>query len=168
MAVISSSGGPWVKWPPGQDKKKGADSGVDGYIYFFDDNSGKAKKIIVQVKSGHVKRGDIATLKGDMDREKAELGAFLTLEKPTRPMIEEAATAGFYTSDSVFSSGIKYPRIQILTIEDLLSGKKYNIRNLEPSHLRKQNEKVRWNKECRIGCGKNNKMKVSLAWLIIV
>ena len=54
---------------PAQDRKKGADSGVDGYINFFDDNSGKAKRIIVQVKSGHVTRNQIATLKGDMDRE---------------------------------------------------------------------------------------------------
>ena len=55
---------------PAQGRKKGADSGIDGYINFFDDNSGKAKRIVVQVKSGHVNRGQIATLKGDMEREK--------------------------------------------------------------------------------------------------
>ncbi len=53
---------------PGQDKKKGADSGIDGYINFFDDNSGKAKKIIVQVKSGHVSVSQIRDLKGVLDR----------------------------------------------------------------------------------------------------
>ena len=42
---------------PAAGGKKGADSGVDGYINFFDDNSNKAKRIIVQVKSGHVNRG---------------------------------------------------------------------------------------------------------------
>ena len=65
---------------PAQDRKKGADSGVDGYINFFDDNSGKAKRIVVQVKSGHVTRNQIATLKGDMEREKAEIGLFVTLQ----------------------------------------------------------------------------------------
>ncbi len=100
--------------------KKGADSGVDGYINFFDDNSGKAKRIIVQVKSGKVNRGQIATLKGDMEREKAALGLFVTLEAPTQPMIEEAVTAGFYEPEGL--PGNQYPKVQILTIDELLSG----------------------------------------------
>ena len=105
---------------PAQDKKRGADSGVDGYINFFDDNSAKPKRIIVQVKSGGVKRGDIATLKGDMEREKAELALFVTLKPPTNPMRREAAAAGFYTPDAFPEH--RFPRVQILTIEDLLSG----------------------------------------------
>ena len=105
---------------PAQDKKKGADSGVDGLIYFFDDNSGKAKKIVVQVKSGNVKRGDIATLKGDVDREDAAVGILITLKPPTRPMIEEAASAGFYDPPKI---QFKAPKIQILTIEELLDGR---------------------------------------------
>ena len=109
---------------PAQGMKKGADSGVDGYIYFFDDNSGKAKKIIVQVKSGGVKRGDIATLKGDMEREKAKIGAFITLEEPTRPMKEEAISAGFYEPEYIGNK--KYPKVQILTIEEILEEKKLN------------------------------------------
>ncbi|MYC38944.1 MAG: site-specific DNA-methyltransferase [Chloroflexi bacterium] len=107
---------------PAQDKKKGADSGVDGYINFFDDNSGKAKRIVVQVKSGHVNRGQIAALKGDMEREKAEIGLFITLETPTRPMETEATSAGFYTPEHYPDA--HYPRIQILTIEELLNGSK--------------------------------------------
>ena len=105
---------------PARDRKKGADAGVDGYINFFDDNSAKPKRIIVQVKSGGVKRGDIATLKGDMEREKAELALFVTLKPPTNPMRQEAAAAGFYTPDAFPEH--RFPRVQILTIEDLLSG----------------------------------------------
>ena len=105
---------------PGRERKKGADSGVDGYINFFDDNSGKAKRAIVQVKSGHVNRGQIAALKGDMEREKAELALFLTLEPPTRPMLQEAAAAGFY--EPAHFPGHQFPRVQILTIEELLNG----------------------------------------------
>ena len=100
--------------------KKGADSGIDGYINFFDDNSGKAKRIIVQVKSGHVNRGMIATLKGDMDREDAAIGIFITLEEPTDPMNQEAIAAGFYEPESL--PGNQYPKVQILTIEQLLNG----------------------------------------------
>ena len=105
---------------PAQDKRKGADSGVDGYINFFDDGSGKAKRVIVQVKSGHVQRNQIATLKGDMAREKAEIGLFITLEPPTAPMVSEAAAAGFYQPSHFLDH--KFPRVQILTIKALLSG----------------------------------------------
>lgn len=107
---------------PGQDKKKSADSGIDGYINFFDDNTGKAKKIIVQVKSGHVGSSQIRDLKGVLEREKAAIGAFVTLNKPTGAMIKEAVSAGFY--EATHYAGREYPRIQILTIEELLSGKK--------------------------------------------
>ena len=110
---------------PAQDKKKGADSGVDGYINFFDDKSGKAKRIVVQVKSGNVNRGQIATLKGDMEREKAEIGLFVTLQEPTGPMEAEAASAGFYLSEPFEGAPMaRYPRVQILTIEELLNGTK--------------------------------------------
>ena len=105
---------------PSNRGRRGADSGIDGYINFFDDNSGKAKRIIVQVKSGHVRRDIIATLKGDMAREKAEIGLFITLNRPTRPMTQEAASAGIYTPERFPDH--RYPRLQILTIEDLLSG----------------------------------------------
>jgi site-specific DNA-methyltransferase (adenine-specific) len=107
-------------------KKKGADSGIDGVINFVDDLSGQAKKIIVQVKSGHVKAGDIRDLKGVIEREKAAIGAFITLEEPTSPMKTEAVSAGFYESALKMegASSEKFPKIQILTIADLLDGKK--------------------------------------------
>lgn len=124
---------------PAQDKKKGADSGVDGYIYFFDDNSGKPKKIIVQVKSGKVNRGQIATLKGDMEREKAEIGAFLTLEEPTGPMIAEAAAAGFYEPE--FFPGRKFPRIQVLTVKELLEGKELQYPRMAVGTFKKAERK---------------------------
>ena len=109
-----------VEARPANKGRRGADSGIDGYINFFDDNSGKAKRIIVQVKSGQVRRDMIATLKGDMARENAEIGLFITLNQPTRPMIQEAASTGIYAPEHYPDH--RYPRVQILTIEDLLSG----------------------------------------------
>ena len=105
---------------PANNKRKGADSGVDGYINFFDDNRGKPKRVIVQVKSGRVNRGQIATLKGDMEREGAEIGLFVTLKPATEPMRQEALSAGFYEPEHF--PGHSYHRVQILTIVDLLSG----------------------------------------------
>ncbi len=101
-------------------KKKGADRGVDGRLYFYDEGTNaKAKQIVVQVKSGHVAPSHIRDLVGVLDRENAQIGAFITLKRPTKKMQEEAAAAGFYLSP-VFQK--KYPRIQILTIEALLKG----------------------------------------------
>ena len=74
----------------------------------------------MQVKSGHVNRGMIATLKGDMEREDAAVGIFITLEAPTEPMRQEAIGAGFYEPESL--PGNRYPKVQILTIEELLAG----------------------------------------------
>ena len=109
-----------VEARPSQDRKKGADGGVDGYINFFDDNSGRPKRVIVQVKSGQVNRGQIAALRGDMEREKAQIGLFITLQPPTGPMVQDALAAGFYEPEHFPDQ--RFPRVQILTIEELLAG----------------------------------------------
>jgi len=110
--------------PVGGQKKKGADKGIDGLINFIDDDSGRAKRALVQVKSGHIKSGDIRDLVGVLEREKAEIGVFITLEAPTAPMQKEAVTAGFYHSPGMNND---YLKVQIVTIEDLLKGVKLNI-----------------------------------------
>lgn len=112
-----------VNAQPFQGKKKGADSGIDGLIFFQDDEGGRkstgAKKIVVSVKGGeHVGVTMIKDLIATVEREKAAIGLFITLTKPTNPMTVEAVSAGFYQSP--FG---QFPKIQILTIEDLLSGK---------------------------------------------
>jgi DNA modification methylase len=96
---------------------KGADRGVDGLLYFYDSKD-ERRKLIVQVKGGGVKRGDVATLLGDVNNQKAAGGILLTLEKPTNPMRDEAADAGRYQSKLWHDKD--YPKIQILTIEGLL------------------------------------------------
>ncbi|MXY46076.1 MAG: site-specific DNA-methyltransferase [Chloroflexi bacterium] len=106
---------------PAQDKRRGADSGIDGYINFFDDNSGKAKRIIVQVKSGNVNVSQVRDLKGVVEREQAEIGLFITLRQPTGPMLREAVSSGFYVPEHYPNH--HFPRTQVLTIEELLSGR---------------------------------------------
>lgn len=108
----------------GEEKKKGADKGIDGYIFFRDDpKSTGVKRIIIQVKGGHITSAQIRDLRGVIDREKAQIGAFITLEKPTKQMRTEAASAGFYEHPLGKHLG-KYPKLQILTIAELLAGKK--------------------------------------------
>jgi site-specific DNA-methyltransferase (adenine-specific) len=105
----------------GDDKKgkKGSDKGIDGVINFIDDSTGKPKRVLIQVKSGHVKSGDIRDLRGTVEREGAAIGVFITLEAKTSEMTKEATTAGFYHSPGWNQD---YPKIQILTIAELLQG----------------------------------------------
>ncbi len=116
---------------------KGADRGVDGLLYFYEterkDIPGRVKeeplpksepvhreKIIVQVKGGGVNCGDVATLLGDVENQKAAGGVLITLEKPSKQMRGEAADAGRFTSKLWHDKD--YPKIQILTVEGLLGG----------------------------------------------
>ena len=104
---------------PFQGKKKGADGGIDGLKFFHDVDKAGARKIVVSVKGGgNLKADDIRSLMAVRERESAEIALFISLEAPTRGMIADAASAGFYES----VSGKKFPRVQLLTIEGLLSG----------------------------------------------
>jgi len=100
------------------EQKKGADRGIDGRLYFHDDESGDSKQIIFSVKAGGVTVSQVRDLVGVLDREDAEIGVFICFEEPTKPMQREAADAGFY----VAPDGSKFPRMQILTIQQILTG----------------------------------------------
>jgi len=101
------------------EQKKGADRGIDGRLYFHDDDSGQSKQIIFSVKAGGVSVPQVRDLVGVLTREKAEIGVFLCFEEPTKPMLREAAEAGLYKS----TDGTTYPKLQILTIQQILDGK---------------------------------------------
>jgi hypothetical protein len=99
--------------------KKGADRGIDGRLYFHDEEGEQSKQIIFSVKAGGVTVSQVRDLMGVLDREDAQIGVFLCFEEPTKPMLREAAESGFYAAPD----GSKYPRMQILTIEQILKGK---------------------------------------------
>ena len=125
--ATSSSTGPCPCWrlcPASRADAGGADRGIDGVLYFIDGPRRATKKAIVQVKSGRVSSPHVRDLKGTVEREKADLGLFITLEEPTREMRTEAASAGFYHSE-IWQRD--YPRMQIRTIADLLEGRDFDI-----------------------------------------
>lgn len=98
---------------PGNLSKKGADRGIDGNIYF-----GKTSRAIVSVKAGdNVGVTMIRDLVGTVQRERAEIGIFLTLTPPKKTMVTEAAAAGQFTLDGFDP----VPKIRIVTIEDTLA-----------------------------------------------
>ena len=111
-----------VKARPGNDGKKGADHGIDGLLWLRIGQRERAR-VVVSVKGGfNVSVPMVRDLVGVVEREKAAIGLFVTLHAPTAPMKAEAAKAGFYQWE-----GERYPRIQILTIEDLLEGKRADL-----------------------------------------
>lgn len=118
-------------YPKSDKKKKGADGGIDGYIKFVDDNPLKPKTMLVQVKSGHVGVDDIRSFARVIDRECAAMGVFVTLEKPTGPMVKEAAEFGIYKS-KILGSEDQIAKLQILTIEDILKGVKVRLPSVQP------------------------------------
>lgn len=106
--------------PEVSDQKKGADKGIDGIRYYSDEMGGSTKSIIISVKGGlSIPANSVRDLRGTIEREKAEIGVLISIAEPTRNMREDAAAAGFYTS----AFGTKHPRLQLLTIEQLLGGK---------------------------------------------
>ena len=100
--------------------KIGADKGVDGRINFHEGDSSKPREVIISVKSGHVQARDVRDLAGTVESQGAALGLLITLEPPTKPMLEAAASYQFYVSPTWHQ---RYAKIQILTVADLLGGK---------------------------------------------
>jgi hypothetical protein len=100
------------------EQKKGADKGIDGRLYFHDDEPmQKTKQVIFSVKAGKTNVSHVRDLRGVVERENAEIGVLVSMHSNTKDMRAEAAAAGFYESPWG-----KHPRIQLLTIGDLLRG----------------------------------------------
>jgi site-specific DNA-methyltransferase (adenine-specific) len=115
-------------WPAksmnGKEVTKGADKGVDGWITFREKDSLNLQRIVVQIKGGvHIGAQHVRDLLGTIEATKSPMGILVTLYEPTKPMKDAAFEAGYYTS----VWGQKYPRIQIITIPELLSGRKPEI-----------------------------------------
>lgn len=106
---------------PQNSKKKGADGGIDGHIYFRS-GARTTEKAIVSVKGGGIGVKDVRELANVVDREKAKIGIFISLEPHTQPMVREAAGAGLYEGPTG-----KVPKIQLFTIQELLGGKRPRI-----------------------------------------
>ncbi|QYX32242.1 restriction endonuclease [Sphaerospermopsis torques-reginae] len=102
------------------NQKKGADKGIDGIAYFTGDKN-EPEKIILQVKSGHVKSGDIRDLQGTIILESAALGILITLKPPTKDMIKTAKEAGIYQSRYMSQA---VDKIQMITVQEIIESQK--------------------------------------------
>jgi len=79
------------------------------------------------VKSGNVSVKDIRDLRGVIEREQAAAGILLTLEEPTKPMLQEAAASGHVADMPSLSMTKKIPKLQIVTIQEILDGARMNL-----------------------------------------
>ena len=109
---------------PQSEQRRGADRGIDGLLYFIDGPRRSTHKIVVQVKGGRVSSPQVRDLKGVVEREQAALGLFISLDPPTRDMQREAASGGLFHSDLWQRD---YPKIQLRTVEQMLSGQGFDL-----------------------------------------
>lgn len=111
-----------------REGKKGPDEAVDGWLRF--PTADHFERIVVSVKSGHVGVKDIRELRDTVSRQRAAMGIFITLEEPTSEMIKEVKVTEPYISPVWHH---EYPKLQILTVEELLKGKRPSMPQVENS-----------------------------------
>ena len=116
---------------PQAERRRGADQGIDGIIYFVDGPRRTPQKVVIQVKGGRVSSPQIRDLKGVVEREKAALGLFISLDDPTRDMRTEEAVGGFYHSELWQRD---FPKIQLRTITDLLADRGFDLPPRQPMY----------------------------------
>jgi site-specific DNA-methyltransferase (adenine-specific) len=123
---------------PYKGGRKGADSGIDGFLYFKPDGR-TTEKAIVEVKGGdNVSPQWVRALGQVVERERAKIGVLVTLTDPTTTMRREASAAGFYDpgGDQRWRD-TRFEKIQILTVEDLFDGKRPHMPWIDPSVFKK-------------------------------
>ena len=102
------------------NKRKSGDHGIDGRIYF--QTSAGLESMVISVKGGNITPAYVRELRGVLERESnSQLAGFICLHGSTKGMRDEAAEAGMYNY-----LGKDYPRLQIRTIDDLLSKKAFD------------------------------------------
>jgi len=108
--------------------KQTADGGVDGRLYFTGESLSKSvSSMIIEVKGGENVGSPVArTLRGVLEREQVEMAGLILLKAPTGQQAKnfkaEMAEAG-----SINIDGKNYARMQLLSVEDILTGKKFNV-----------------------------------------
>jgi site-specific DNA-methyltransferase (adenine-specific) len=134
-----------VEARPYGGKKKGADSGIDGILFFRGDKD-KTEKALISVKGGeNVGVGMVRDLIAVVGRENAAVGVLISLALPTKPMEKEAAAAGFF--ETPFE---KVPKIQIITLAELFQGKRPRIPRIDSAATFKAAAREKPNKQSKL------------------
>ena len=106
------------------NEKQVGDRGIDGVIRFPIDAKGHSDRVLVSVKGGATNPGHVRDLVGTVESQRAAMGVFVTMNEPTSGMVEAANHSGAYVHPA---NGQRFPKVQIVTVEDLLNGKRPNM-----------------------------------------
>lgn len=106
------------------NEKQVGDKGIDGVIRIPVDAKGNSHKVIVSVKGGATNPGHVRDLIGTVQSQKAAMGVFICMNHPTKAMLEAANHSGNYAYPV---NGKVYPKVQIITVEELMNGKQPTI-----------------------------------------
>ncbi|MFD8540955.1 DNA methyltransferase [Streptomyces rubrogriseus] len=102
--------------------KQVGDRGVDGVARFPLGGKGNIGKVIISVKGGkNINPSMVRDLAGTVQTQRAELGVLILNESPTRGMVDAVNRAGVWKHPANQQA---YPRIQIITVPELLTGKR--------------------------------------------
>ncbi len=116
--------------------KKGSDGGIDGRLYFDLPDRNDLQSMVIEVKGGaNVGIGVVRDLRGVLERETAQMAGLIVMDEPgkvkSRNFASEMAQAG-----DLDVLGVRYPRMQMLTVQEILDGKRF----LTPSVARGKGE----------------------------
>ena len=103
------------------NEKQVGDKGIDGVIRFPLDAKGTSERVLVSVKGGATNPGHVRDLVGTVESQHAGMGVFISMRPPTAGMIDAANHSGTYRHPA---NGQTFPKVQILSVEDLLAGRR--------------------------------------------
>lgn len=102
--------------------KKGADRGIDGELFFPNGPGRPYGRIIISVKAGNTGPAHVRELRGVVEREEAEMGLFVCLNRPTEEMELEAVKAKY---SKIVHGNVR--RLQIVSIAEWFEGKRPDL-----------------------------------------
>ncbi|QDK03218.1 DNA methylase [Streptomyces phage TuanPN] len=106
------------------NEKQVGDRGIDGVIRFPVDAKGGSDRVLVSVKGGATNPGHVRDLLGTVESQRAAMGVFVCMIEPTKGMVDAANHSGAYNHPA---NGQRYPKVQIITVKDLINGKRPNM-----------------------------------------
>lgn len=105
--------------------KKTDDGGIDGRLYFSLPGAAELESMVIEVKGGkNVSKENVRSLRGVLEREQAAMAGLIVMEelgiRKTKSFAREMGDAGYLDVQ-----GVKYPKMQMLTVDEILHGKRF-------------------------------------------
>lgn len=105
------------------NEKQVGDKGIDGVARFPLDMKGNVGRILVSVKGGKtIGPPFVRDLVGTVESQKAQMGVLISMAEPTKGVMDAVNHGGTYTHPG--SDNAKYPKVQVITVAELLQGKR--------------------------------------------